>query len=230
MLNTIKFNISNMGISERIKERMEALQIKQADIVRTIRASKGTVSLWIKGETVPSGENLVKLARVLDRSPEWLQTGRETSKALQVDYEHNADFVGVAKSFRPVPVVGTAKLGDDGDYSLEQVDANVVLDAPTSDPNACALRVVGDSMHPAIRHGWYVVIEPSIDPRHGLYVAVETHSGKRMVKELLSMDSDVVRLESVNPKHGRTTLDAKEVKTVQAVTMIVQASKARVVG
>jgi phage repressor protein C with HTH and peptisase S24 domain len=127
-------------------------------------------------------------------------------------------------------VAGTAKLGTDGDYSLEQIEGNVVLDVPTSDANACALRVVGDSMHPAIRHGWYVVIEPSVDPRNGLYVAVETVDGRRMVKELLGMDSDVVRLESVNPVHGRTTLDAKEVRTIQAVTMIVQASKARTVA
>lgn len=224
------FSILNMNINDRIIARARELKLKQVDIVRAVGCSKGTVNQWFKGDTAPNGENLLKTARILAVSPEWLQTGKEAIKPLKVDYEHNADFVGVAKSFRPVPVVGTAKLGDDGDYSLEQVDSNVVLDAPTSDPNACALRVVGDSMHPAIRHGWYVVIEPSIDPRHGLYVAVETHSGKRMVKELLSMDSDVVRLESVNPKHGRTTLDAKEVKTVQAVTMIVQASKARVVG
>lgn len=223
------FSILNMNINDRIIARARELKLKQVDIVRAVGCSKGTVNQWFKGDTAPNGENLLKTARILAVSPEWLQTGKEAIKPLKVDYEHNADFVGVAKSFRPVPVVGTAKLGDDGDYSLEQVDANVVLDAPTSDPNACALRVVGDSMHPAIRHGWYVVIEPSIDPRHGLYVAVETHSGKRMVKELLSMDSDVLRLESVNPKHGRTTLDAKEVKTVQAVTMIVQASKARVV-
>lgn len=224
------FSILNMNINDRIIARARELKLKQVDIVRAVGCSKGTVNQWFKGDTAPNGENLLKTAKALGVSPEWLQTGKEAIKPLKVDYEHNADFVGVAKSFRPVPVVGTAKLGDDGDYSLEQVDSNVVLDAPTSDPNACALRVVGDSMHPAIRHGWYVVIEPSIDPRHGLYVAVETHSGKRMVKELLSMDSDVVRLESVNPKHGRTTLDAKEVKTVQAVTMIVQASKARVVG
>lgn len=223
------FSILNMNINDRIIARARELKLKQVDIVRAVGCSKGTVNQWFKGDTAPNGENLLKTARILAVSPEWLQTGKEAIKPLKVDYEHNADFVGVAKSFRPVPVVGTAKLGDDGDYSLEQVDSNVVLDAPTSDPNACALRVVGDSMHPAIRHGWYVVIEPSIDPRHGLYVAVETHSGKRMVKELLSMDSDVVRLESVNPKHGRTTLDAKEVKTVQAVTMIVQASKARVI-
>jgi hypothetical protein len=44
------------------------------------------------------------------------------------------------------------------------------------------------------------------------------------------MDDALIRLESVNPKHGRTTLEAKEVKTVQAVTMIVQASKARTVA
>lgn len=223
------FSILNMNINDRIIARARELKLKQVDIVRAVGCSKGTVNQWFKGDTAPNGENLLKTARILAVSPEWLQTGKEAIKPLKVDYEHNADFVGVAKSFRPVPVVGTAKLGDDGDYSLEQVDVNVVLDAPTSDHNACALRVVGDSMHPAIRHGWYVVIEPSIDPRHGLYVAVETHSGKRMVKELLSMDSDVVRLESVNPKHGRTTLDAKEVKTVQAVTMIVQASKARVI-
>jgi phage repressor protein C with HTH and peptisase S24 domain len=73
------------------------------------------------------------------------------------------------------------------------------------------------------------VIEPSVDPRNGLYVAVETYDGRRMVKELLGMDNDAVRLDSVNPAHGRTVLNTSEVKTIQAVTMIVQASKARTI-
>lgn len=225
LVNQIRATMTTF--TDRLNQAMREADLSQADLHRKSGYTRAAISKWVNGQSEP--KDILKLARILGVSPEWLQTGKEAIKPLKVDYEHNADFVGLAKSFRPVPVVGTAKLGDDGDYSLEQVDSNVVLDAPTSDPNACALRVVGDSMHPAIRHGWYVVIEPSIDPRHGLYVAVETHSGKRMVKELLSMDSDVVRLESVNPKHGRTTLDAKEVKTVQAVTMIVQASKARVI-
>jgi phage repressor protein C with HTH and peptisase S24 domain/transcriptional regulator with XRE-family HTH domain len=142
---------------------------------------------------------------------------------------YNAEIVGEMSLFKPVPIVGTARLGNDGDYSFEQIDHDMVLDVPSKDSGACALRVIGDSMHPAIRHGWYVVIEPSVDPRNGLYVAVETYDGRRMVKELLGMDNDVVRLDSVNPTHGRTVLNTREVKTIQAVTMIVQASKARTI-
>jgi phage repressor protein C with HTH and peptisase S24 domain len=143
--------------------------------------------------------------------------------------KENAELVGVSGFFKPIPVSGTAKLGVDGDYSFEQVEPGTVLDVPTKDVDACALRVVGDSMHPAIRHGWYVVIEPSVDPKNGLYVAVEMLDGRRMVKELLGMDADYIRLESVNPAHGRVTVESKDIKTIQAVTMIVQASKARMV-
>ena len=219
-----------MTVSERIIQRAKELNIRQTDIVRALNCSKGTVNQWFKGETSPSGENLIKTAKVLGVSPEWLQTGKEPRKGMtMLSSAENAELVGVSGFFKAIPVLGTAKLGVDGDYSFEQVEPGTVLDVPTKDVDACALRVVGDSMHPAIRHGWYVVIEPSVDPKNGLYVAVEMLDGRRMVKELLGMDADYIRLESVNPAHGRVTVESKDIKTIQAVTMIVQASKARMV-
>jgi transcriptional regulator with XRE-family HTH domain len=84
MLNHKLFNIPNMNITERIIEKMKEKGLKQIDLVKATKATKGTVSLWVKGQTVPSGENLIKLANALKVSPEWLQTGKEPRNRVDV--------------------------------------------------------------------------------------------------------------------------------------------------
>ena len=81
-------------------------------------------------------------------------------------------------------------------------------------------------MHPAIRHGWYLVVEPGTNPKNGLFVLVETADGQKLIKTLIDADDGIVRLESVNPDHGRTTLEESEIIKIQAITMIVPPSKA----
>ncbi|WP_157991636.1 S24 family peptidase [Caldimonas tepidiphila] len=138
-------------------------------------------------------------------------------------------YAGRPSVSKRVRVVGMAKLGDNGWYeelSLVPGMGDGYVDVPTRDPDAYALLVRGDSMHPAIRDGWLVVVEPNSRPAVGEYVAIKLRDGKKMVKELLYYRKDSVALLSVNGER-RITLGTDEIELIHAVGFILPPSKWR---
>ena len=124
-----------------------------------------------------------------------------------------------------IAVVGTARLGENGFYDLIP-GGDGHLEGAASDPDAYALRVKGDSMYPAIRDGWFVVVEPRDRPIPEQFVAVQLRDGRKMVKELINWRSDAVVLESVNGNR-RLTIPLDEIAAIHAVTSVVHPSKWR---
>lgn len=138
-------------------------------------------------------------------------------------------YAGRPRNSARVPVVGTAKLGADGFY--------VELESPTgfgdgyvehysADANAYGVRVKGDSMHPAIKHGQVVVVEPNGQLVPGENVLVALRDGRKMVKELVTGRPDSITLVSVNGG-DRITIQREEVEFIHAVAAVVSASKWR---
>lgn len=141
----------------------------------------------------------------------------------------NADDAGTPRHFRRTPVVGTAKMGDGGyyealDYPTGQGDGWV--DSYSPDPNAYALRVKGDSMHPAIRHGSFVVVEPNGRCVPGEFVAIVLRDGRKMVKELVIEREQEIVIESVNGNQ-RQTLERSEIEKMHPIAAVVAASRWR---
>lgn len=140
--------------------------------------------------------------------------------------------VGRVNMGERVPVVGMAKLGENGYY--EEVSdipgvGDGFVDAHSSDPNAYALRVRGDSMFPAIRDGWYVVVEPNGRVVPGEYVLIKLLNGQKMVKELIMQRDDSITVVSVNGETRRTIMaeDIDPIRGLQPVSAILSPSKWR---
>jgi len=93
--------------------------------------------------------------------------------------------------------------------------------------NAYALKVHGNSMHPAIRDGWIVMVEPNSEPQVGEFAVVQCANGRKMVKEFLGWRGNELILQSVNEDHGRLTLHRSEVKAIHAVGGIHPPSRRR---
>lgn len=128
---------------------------------------------------------------------------------------------------RKIPVVGTAKMGDDGFY--EEISAiagagDGEIDFFSNDKHSYGLKVRGNSMAPAIRDGWYVIVEPGATPSEGEYVLVKLSNGAKMVKEFLYRRPDTLELMSVNGGE-RLTIDLGELDDMQAVSAVVPPSK-----
>ena len=81
-------------------------------------------------------------------------------------------------------------------------------------------------MHPAIRHGSFVVVEPNSRCVPGEYVAIALVDGRKMVKELMIERADEIVVESVNGNH-RQTIARTDISLIHPVAAVISASKWR---
>lgn len=128
-----------------------------------------------------------------------------------------------------IPVVGTAKMGDDGfyeEFSAIPGAGDGYVEHYSDDKSAYCLRVKGMSMFPAIRDGWYVIVEPNSNPSEGEYVLIKKSDGRRMVKEFLFRRSGSIELMSVNGG-ARLTLEMHEIQDIQPICAVIPPSKWR---
>ncbi|ANN66454.1 helix-turn-helix domain-containing protein [Bordetella bronchialis] len=146
-----------------------------------------------------------------------------------VEYGAQPEYVGRFQATKTLPVVGIAQLGENGYY--EQLEYPVghgdgYLLHASRDPEAYVLQVRGDSMKPAIRNGWYVVVEPNGTPEPGEYVVVQLVDGRKMVKELLFQHARTgdVEVMSVNGE-ARISIPGSSVVSIQPVAAVMPPSK-----
>lgn len=150
-----------------------------------------------------------------------------TEWASRLGLTDDVEEAGDARAPRRVPVVGTAKMGDDGFY--EEMSGlpgagDGHIEIATRDPNAYGLRVRGQSMFPAIRDGWYVLVEPNGTPHEGEYVLIRLKDGRKMVKEFLFRRQGSIEVMSVNGEE-RFTIHSEDMLDMQAVGAVVSPSK-----
>ena len=74
-------------IGKNIKQRADELGLKPADIAKELDISRGAVSQWIKGQTKPSYENLIKLAKILRTNVDWLRFKQGPKEAVNITRE-----------------------------------------------------------------------------------------------------------------------------------------------
>lgn len=134
--------------------------------------------------------------------------------------QSNVESAPQMRQRKGVPVVGEVKGGDDG--YLDELQYPVghgegTVDYPTADPNAYALRVRGDSMHPRYRAGEFIVVEPSIAALPGDDVVVALRDGRKLLKELNWQRDGEVQLLSVNTHFGPLTLPEADIHFIQLV-------------
>lgn len=127
-----------------------------------------------------------------------------------------------------VPVVGHAQLGTHGYF--EEIDFPVghgdgYLRIHSDDPNAYGLRVTGDSMHPRIKNGEYVLIEPNKPFHAGDEVMVRTLDGQAMIKEYIYLREGMYRFDSVNQNHPPLHIPQAEVSKIHLVGGILKSSR-----
>lgn len=132
-------------------------------------------------------------------------------------------------ALRRLPIVGAASLGYDGfwvemDFPVGHGDGYV--EHFSTDRNAYALRVRGDSMFPAIRDGNIVVVEPNVTPNAGEFVMVRLKDGRSTVKEFLWRKDGAIALQAVNGQQ-RMTIPEDQIEKVHFVAAIIPGSKLR---
>lgn len=216
-------------LQERIAELMSTTGMKVGDIADLCNISSSAVTQWKDGPTKSiTLEPAIKLERATGYSALWIASGKGEKMARSTAKDDDdAEYAGEIKKLKRVPIVGTAKLGDNGFYEeLSSIEGcgDGAVEMVTADPKAYGLRVRGQSMFPAIRDGWYVIVEPNAIPATGEYVLVKLSNGKKMVKELLYRRSTSVEVMSVNGGE-RLSFDINELESLEAVSAVIPPSK-----
>lgn len=132
-------------IADRITQRMTALGIKQADIMRKTGAGRATISSWVDGKTKPSADYLPKLAEVLRCNSDWLIGGQSIQN--QVNNQHG--------------------------YIGGSVNQSVVNHYPSCSIDDDWLTIASNDMLPTFTIGDRVRIDEKREPQAGNYVLVE---------------------------------------------------------
>lgn len=194
-------------IGQRLKRLRTAKGLSQAKLAKEAGLGSPGAIGNIEAGTRGYGESIVDIARVLETTPDYLR--------LQSD---ELGDMAQTKPMAGLPLVGEVKGGEDG--YLEELQYPVghgegVIEYPTSDPHAYALRVRGDSMFPRYRAGEFVIVEPSIEPQTGDDVVVLCTNGRKLLKVMNWKRDGEIQLLSINNGYAPLTLPLSEVQSIQ---------------
>lgn len=126
-----------------------------------------------------------------------------------------------------VLVIGTIEMGASNEFELRAGPDGAAIGtipALSSIPGSFAIRVMGDLLYPAVRHGACIVVDPAGSCEAGELVLVEMTEGHFIVAELVAMRADTVTIAPVQGGQRRT-LPAADVAKVQAIAGVVSASQ-----
>jgi SOS-response transcriptional repressor LexA len=186
--------------------------------------SQGMVWQYLNGHRPLNLSVALKFAKglrvsVADFSP---RLAHELHLAGMATAAHAADdSINILRASQ-IPVVGTARGGDDG-YFVEleltgQPDGFVSY--PTKRSNAYAIRVKSDRMRPRIKPGEYVIVEPDVPCNPGDEVVVRTKAGRSMITVLHATRKGFVELLALNDDQRPVTLDLSEIESIHHVAGI----------
>jgi phage repressor protein C with HTH and peptisase S24 domain len=210
------------------------------DTIRRIRKSRG---LTLQALADKIGTDTGNLSRLENGKQKYTETMLEAiAQGLDVEVpelfiarqdssDYNVEGDRILLGSRIVPFVAGAQLGLDGFWhELEYPvgHGEEYLDYPTSDENAYALRVRGDSMRPRIKPGEFVIVEPNTQVQFGREVVVKTKDGRTMVKTLHSRRDGIIELTSVNEDHPPITFDERDVEFIHHVAGIANSALLRI--
>lgn len=196
-LNPARIACLTVSLAKRIKQALKDAGISKSDLARAVGVSPSAVTQWENGDTkVLDGDNLLKAARALSVSPEWLGSGKgdkTTNWSLGPDIR--------AK----VPLISwtTAGIWNDVQDPFPPGGAEEWIETTaTVSPAAFALRVVGDSMEPKIPDGSIVIIDPQAPYGHGKIVLAKRTTDQQATLKQLWYDGATPSLKPLNPRYA----------------------------
>ncbi|WP_218948667.1 S24 family peptidase [Acinetobacter sp. YH16031] len=196
-------------VADRIDKRMKELKIKQVDLINKKVASKGTISLWLSGGAVPSGERLVKLSNELKVDAAWILTGQGN---INDRLDNNVDLNPLATVIY-APVISWVQAGDftDMESISNLAECEKLPLVPGAGRRSFYLEVKGLSNAPYFEEGEKICIDPDYqleDIQTGEMVVVKCNDTATF-KALIS-ESNGYFLKPLNPNWNEQVIPLNE--------------------
>ncbi|KKB04235.1 helix-turn-helix domain-containing protein [Pantoea anthophila] len=148
--------MKNETLGDRIRLRRKSLQLTQKQLAQQVNVSHVAVSQWEKEETLPRGENLLRLSEALGCAPAFLIEGDGPV------FSESA-WAGLHQ----IPLLAQRDVAQWlSDAASVRQDRLMHNDMALSQ-QSFAFRVEDQSMAPAILRDDVVIIDPSLSPQPG---------------------------------------------------------------
>lgn len=173
------------------------------------KVTRGAVGNWELGKEIGI-DSMIAICQAAGVSLEWLANNKgqpiELTKTKILD-PSNVELTGTKiERGSIIPLYGAAVGGEDGEFMFNGNHLDDVF-APQSlsgNPDAYAVRVVGDSMSPRYEDNETVFVNPKRRPVRGDYVVAQIHTDEHAaplayIKRMISHTKQKLVLEQFNP-------------------------------
>jgi repressor LexA len=210
-------------IGDRIRAARDNKEMDQSTLADKAGVVTRTLQRWEKGEQVPDGVSITKIARATGVQPTWLLTGEGEMYPLpsRPDNVYSLPMT-VRKKNRLVelPLISAVPAGKVATmFHPDHVDDYVTVD-DIRDPGAFALRVKGNSMSPRIEDGDVVIVSPQAEARNGDICVVRVEGEDTLKK--VKFEGTYVHLIPLNPDYEPVTVRRKDVNFVWKVVKLIK--------
>jgi SOS-response transcriptional repressor LexA len=191
-----------MFLHERIQQKLDEKNLKQADLARATGKSSAAVTKWLRGENIPKTEALKQIAKLLNVDDGWLLTGKGSPSKLDnnIDLSQKIPLEG-----RPIPVISWVAAGSLS--SIETVLRDTEIDEwlpPNKDcgKSGYGLKVTGMSMSPYFLPDDRIYVNPEVqtfDLQTGDLVIIACYGETEATFKKLIIEGDNKYLQPLNP-------------------------------
>jgi repressor LexA len=211
-------------IGDRLRTARDNKELDQATLAEKIGVVTRTLQRWEKGEQIPDGIAITRIAKATNVQPTWLLTGEGEMYPSPPRHE-NVYALPASRQRRRVrlaelPLVSSVPAGKVATmFHPDYVDNYVSVD-DIKDPGAFALRVKGNSMAPRIEDGDIVVVSPQTEARSGDVCVIRVNEEDTLKK--VKFEGNYIHLIPLNPEFEPVTVKKKDVNFVWKVVKLIK--------
>jgi repressor LexA len=210
-------------IGERLREARETKEMDQVTLADKAGVVARTLQRWEKGEQVPDGVSITRLAKATGVQASWLLTGEGDMYAVPSRPENMYILPGSSRRRNrlvDLPLISAVPAGKVAtlfhpDYAEDYVTVDDI-----KDPQAFALKVKGNSMATRIEDGDVVVVSPQQEARSG-DVCVVRVNGEDTLKKV-KFEGNYIHLIPFNPEFDPVVVKRREVNFVWKVVKLIK--------
>ena len=210
-------------IGDRIKEARESKDLDQTSLAEKIGVVARTLQRWEKGDQVPDGISITRIAKATHVHSNWLLTGEGEKYAVAAKPGNVFPLPEAGRKrvkLVNLPLISAVPAGKVATlFHPDYVDDYVTVDG-VKDPQAFALKVKGNSMAPRIEDGDVVVVSPQEEVRNGDICVVRV-DGEDTLKRV-KFEGNYIHLLPLNPEFEPATVKKKDVDFVWKVVKLIK--------
>ena len=179
------------AMGNRLRRLRKEAKLTQAKLGKMVGVKPAAVTQWETGKTNLSGENLLKVAQLLNVSPEYLLHGKGGP-------ENNvAEGPSIKGRFPLISWVAAGAWSTISEIPLE--DAALYPCPVACSQGTFVLTVQGVSMEPIFRDGDLVFVDPEAEYKHGSYVIARLDDENEATFKQLMIEGRHKYLKPSNP-------------------------------